>query len=426
MKRSILFLIMSILVSFSVKAQWQLTGNAGTNPSVHFVGTTDNVPLKFRMNNIPMGYLAEYQLFLGNNAGNSSTGNYNTGVGWWALKSNTTGYLNTAFGGASLYNNTTGQSNTATGYNALGSNTSGNYNAGFGLQALWGNTTGNYNTAAGTWTLNNITTGYSNTAIGFAAGYYNAYRHNNVAVGDSALWGGFGTTPSTIEGSYNTAVGSHSLSNNTTGYLNTAVGYRSLANNTTGSYNTAVGYNAYPVNGTVTNYTGIGYGVGSSSSVSNSVEIGNSSVTWIGGQVGWSTYSDKRIKENIKEDVKGLDFILKLRPVTYNLNVHRQNQMTRSANIAEKEENWNGKYNIEAKRLTGFVAQEVEEAAKQSDYDFNGVTKPETPDGLYSLRYSDFVVPLVKAVQEQQQMIEKLEQKIKELEKKVAACSTNL
>ena len=50
--------------------------------------------------------------------------------------------------------------------------------------------------------------------------------------------------------------------------------------------------------------------------------------------------------------------------------------------------------------MTGFLAQEVEQAAMASNYDFSGVQKPEDPNGLYSLRYAEFVVPLVKAVQE--------------------------
>ena len=50
--------------------------------------------------------------------------------------------------------------------------------------------------------------------------------------------------------------------------------------------------------------------------------------------------------------------------------------------------------------MTGFIAQEVEQAAIESSYDFSGVQNPQDPDGLYSLRYSEFVVPIVKAVQE--------------------------
>ena len=48
----------------------------------------------------------------------------------------------------------------------------------------------------------------------------------------------------------------------------------------------------------------------------------------------------------------------------------------------------------------GFMAQEVEVAASKLNYNFSGIDKPTTNDGVYGLRYSDFVVPLVKAVQE--------------------------
>jgi len=74
---------------------------------------------------------------------------------------------------------------------------------------------------------------------------------------------------------------------------------------------------------------------------------------------------------------------------------------------------------------TGFIAQEVEQVAKQIGYDFNGVDKPKNSNDYYGLRYAEFVVPLTKAVQEQQKMIEGLKednkllldelQKIKEL-----------
>lgn len=54
---------------------------------------------------------------------------------------------------------------------------------------------------------------------------------------------------------------------------------------------------------------------------------------------------------------------------------------------------------------SGFVAQEVEKAAQRLGYDFSGVDAPKNEKDVYALRYSDFVVPLVKAVQEQQQQI---------------------
>ncbi len=70
--------------------------------------------------------------------------------------------------------------------------------------------------------------------------------------------------------------------------------------------------------------------------------------------------------------------------------------------------------------MTGFLAQEVEAAAKKINYDFSGVDVPKVDGGLYSLRYAEFVVPLVKAVQEQQQMIEELKTQNVQLQQKSA------
>jgi len=47
---------------------------------------------------------------------------------------------------------------------------------------------------------------------------------------------------------------------------------------------------------------------------------------------------------------------------------------------------------------TGFIAQDVEKAAQSIGYDFSGVDVDEV--GIYGLRYSEFVMPLVKTVQE--------------------------
>ena len=42
----------------------------------------------------------------------------------------------------------------------------------------------------------------------------------------------------------------------------------------------------------------------------------------------------------------------------------------------------------------------MEKAADEAGYDFSGVDKPKNNEDLYGLRYAEFVVPLVKAVQE--------------------------
>lgn len=70
-------------------------------------------------------------------------------------------------------------------------------------------------------------------------------------------------------------------------------------------------------------------------------------------------------------------------------------------------------------RQTGFIAQEVAIAAKAAGFDFNGLHVPENDNDNYSLSYDKFVVPLVKAVQEQQVIIEDQNKKITMLIKEV-------
>ena len=265
------------------------------------------------------------------------------------------------------------------------------------MQALYYNTTGFSNTANGISALFSNTTGYGNTANGYLALNYN-----------STGW-------------YNTANGYNALQANSTGNNNTANGYYALGTNSTGSNNTALGYYADVSAGTYSNTTVIGnYATGTAS---NQVRVGNSSVTSIGGQVGWSTLSDGRMKENVKEEVPGLTFITSLRPVTYNLNTKKfdnfiMQQMPDS--VKAKRMQTDDAYQTSSSVLhTGFIAQEVEAAAKKVGYIFDGVDAPKNDNDLYGIRYAEFVVPLVKAVQEQQLMIEQLKKENAEMKKQI-------
>ena len=357
--------------------------NIAIGSSALFTQSFSNSNTPYLTNNVAVGDSALYF----NQPTTATNGIQNIAIGSLALYSNTSGYYNIANGFKALYSNTTASGNIAIGVEALK-----NQSFSFGNVAYYSNNVAIGNLALYSNQPDAPGHGASNTAVGSASLYSNTTGYYNTANGVSAL--GSNTT-----GYYNTAVGVYSLFENTTGKCNTAVGYNSLYNNIAGSYNTTLGYNAYPVTGQAfSNYTSIGYYAGSSSSSNNSVEIGNSSVGWIGGQVGWSTYSDERIKDNIKSDVPGLAFISLLNPVTYNINIHRENDMVYKG---KDSANWTSKYDIEKVKMTGFLAQQVAEAAKKSGYDFSGVHIPsDTTNGLYSLRYSDFVVPLVKAVQE--------------------------
>jgi len=79
----------------------------------------------------------------------SSTANYNTSVGAFALYLNTSASSNTAVGQASLQNNTTGASNVAIGRDALHFNTTGNNSVAIGHGALDLATTGGQNIGIG-------------------------------------------------------------------------------------------------------------------------------------------------------------------------------------------------------------------------------------------------------------------------------------
>ena len=67
----------------------------------------------------------------------------------------------------------------------------------------------------------------------------------------------------------------------------------------------------------------------------------------------------------------------------------------------------------------GFVAQEVEQIVKENNYIFTGVEKPQNENSHYSIRYAEFVVPLVKGMQEQQELIKALQEENAALEQRL-------
>jgi flagellar hook assembly protein FlgD len=149
----------------------------------------------------------------------------------------------------------------------------------------------------------------------------------------------------------------------------------------------------------------------------NQVRLGNSVTNSIGGFANLTNISDVRVKKNIKENVPGLAFINKLKPITYNLDLDAADKITQPPAKKDKDGKLAVPSQLEinarnAKQqvlYTGFAAQDVEKAAKELNYDFSGVDAAKNSKDLYGLRYAEFVVPLVKAVQELSQKVEKLE-----------------
>jgi hypothetical protein len=394
-----------------------------------------------------------------NNAGfghqslfSNTTGSQNTGIGYQVLYSNTNGYNNSAVGFKSLFSNTTGIRNNAMGYFSLTSNSSGYDNNGFGFEALRSNTTGFNNVAIGSNALTYNTSGTTNIAIGAFAMLYNTTGSGNSALGNGALaqntigqfnavvggdalalnttssenvaignralrsqsWNnsGFGYSPGNVaigyealfsnnpsglinNGNWNVGIGRVALRANITGAANVGVGGAAGNTNITGHFNTYLGHDADVNAGNRSNGTALGYQA--TITASNQVRIGNGTVTSIGGQVGWTALSDERFKTNVVENVPGLKFINQLRPVTYRLDIDKFNQFI---GLEKESEQVLPSQEAEAITRTGFLAQEVEKAAQKIGFDFDGVDQPKNERDPYGLRYAEFTVPLVKAVQE--------------------------
>lgn len=390
---------------------WLQTGNKNIDPAVHFIGTTDLQPLKFRVNGINAGQINPSNnntAFGINTLSKNIAGTENTANGFQALFSNTTGNNSTANGVNVLYSNTTGSGNTANGARALFLNTEGYGNSATGFDALYSNTTGTWNTAMGSNALRSNTSGEKNTATGVMALTTNTSGIENTANGNAALF-------SNSTGISNTAIGVDALFSNSTGAENTGIGSSSLRQNEIGNGNTAIGSKADVISAGFSNATAIGYN--SKVNASNKVRIGNAEVTVIEGQVPFTTPSDGRFKFNVQQDVRGLDFILKLRPVTYQFDVKRFEANMDYSGTKSLEASYS---EAEAIRRTGFIAQEVERAANETSYDFSGIIKPKSEKEHYGLSYESFVVPLVKAVQEQQVIIVQQAKEMKQLKYQLA------
>ena len=260
---------------------WKTNGNA--NATSKFIGTTDNQPLRFKINNKWAGQIdsASRNVSLGLNSGSSS------------------GIANISIGNASLKTVNIGLNNIAIGDSALPSNFIGSKNIGIGSNALYKISNANSTIGIGTATLGNNTFPSGAIAIGDSAGY-NTFGSESVIIGfkaarsftssdgyhavvigpyagDSSV-ANWSTVIGNLAGRVNktigntfvgssagektttgnvTAIGDNTALNNTTGYL-TAIGTKALHFNTTGTNNTALGYLTSYFNTTGSRNTAVG------------------------------------------------------------------------------------------------------------------------------------------------------------------------
>jgi trimeric autotransporter adhesin len=224
------------------------------------------------------------------------------------------------------------------------------------------------------YALRSTISGNANTGY---AGYF-----SNTAT--TANYGVYATSATTTSG--------YGLYSAVTGAANT--GYSGYFTNTATS---GANYALYASNAAASGYGG--YFTNSNSS-GVALWCSSSYPNGCGGNESWYNTSDLRAKDAVTDlpSARGLDGVLKLRPVTYR---------------------WKDKTREQSEHL-GLIAQEVEAVYPE----VVGMGR----DGIRSMAYSDLVVPLIKAVQELKTdndnlrgEVEKQDAELAELRKEVAA-----
>ena len=147
----------------------------------------------------------------------------------------------------------------------------------------------------------------------------------------------------------------------------------------------------------------------------NSIDIGGSGESFrtVFATDGVNTSSDSRLKNSIQDSDLGLSFVEALTPRKYKLN-KGEATLTKEGKEGEPEEY---SYAPGKRFHYGLIAQEVEEVLDKQGIDKNlfgawHLADKNDPDSSQSLKYHEFISPLIKAVQE-------LSEKVVELEKKV-------
>jgi hypothetical protein len=248
-----------------VSVAWKITGNI--LPANSFLGSTNDYPLKFKVNNV--------------NSGIIDSSYFSVGFGFRALDKNIN-YSNSAFGHKALSSNIGGSGNTAVGNGALENNISGNNNTAIGNLSLQMATNSQGNTAIGILSLNKNTSGTDNTGVGYTTLFQNSTGSLNTAIGSQALGAYNMENNNTAVGAYssafttgqrNTALGTFALHLNTSGSFNTAIGEAAGKTYPNDSLSTFIGYNSNAANDNLKNSTAIG--ANSFVSSSNSLILGS-------------------------------------------------------------------------------------------------------------------------------------------------------
>jgi hypothetical protein len=305
-------------------------------------------------------------------------------------------------------------------------------NTAFGRFALYNN--GGYVRNAGLGTRTVQQGGSDNVGVGFRAAVYNAGSARNTMVGSSAGANSYSNSNKTSIGTFAayfqspgaTTIGVSANAGNSNKDCSVAMGlYANCASrgvsvgfqagqfrtaaltvnvapfagqyNTSNTSNIAIGFYTSRFEGGAYNVINIGWyaynhnGYGTSDQTSLGRSNNRTGCIW----TGWSNVSDNRDKTNISPltDNLGINFVRKLRPVTFNWDKRVEYQDKCGFEYGVKDGTL-----VEEKEDYGFIAQEIDLAARQLGFKFDAVAYGDFQDA-YSVSYLEFVAVLTKSLQ---------------------------
>ena len=443
----------------------------GTTANNTFVGSQAGTGSTTGYENVALGYKAlsgnvqgRHNVAIGVQAldvanPDTATSQYNTAVGAYAGLAVGTGGENTLIGGFAGRNVTSSNYNTMLGYSAGYYNTTGEQNTFVGNSAAQGvnltKLTGN----------NHVCVGYKsgfllqgaatlNTYVGASAGAAATTANDNTAVGAFAFDAGTGANNTAVgsgalgnasnSGTDNVAVGKDAAVGLTSGYDSVYIGHNAGLGATSGYSNTCVGEQSAggaTMSGNENTFLGraSGYSVSSGSNLlllgnnagrasapggnhtdgNNSIVVGNNLSENAYIKIDWTVTSDERDKTDFTALDLGLDFVKSMKPYTFRWDQRSDYGDSTADNYKVTDQTPDGTHKKDQLDV-GFKAQDIEALEKAAGYKISdktnlvaSLTKDETQ---YGLKYSKFIPILVKAIQEQNTLIETLTARVATLE----------
>jgi len=405
-----LFSLLVTIVLRSNAQSWTLTGNASTNPTTNFIGTKDNKALAFRTNNIERMRI-------------SASGNLGIGTKSPLAKLQVSG-------GSPV-------SLSAPGYLTIGNTT--DYNMGLDLNTIQAR----YNGVANSLLLNYYGGAVwmgSHNGNGTLPAFY-ANTDGRVAIGSSVL------SSAALTVNTNAALGGINVTDPGSNYIlySTKSGdgngiyvskTKSSSNFDATIYSSNSGNNGAGVMAISTNGDGVdaysttSFGMAASSIYYHAFYATTDNYQscyagYFNGYVfasdGYLTGSDKNLKQNIKDFTSAMEIINQLHPKQYD---YRHDGNYKLMNLPQGEH-----YGLIAQDVETILPNLVKDSKFETRYgranpDKENIKNSETIS-FKALNYTELIPIMIKGMQELQEVNEKQENRIKQLEKTIEKLSGN-